>query len=41
MAQLNTTEELDFLIHEAGNDSSKLLAWLAVEKDIAWGLGNA
>jgi hypothetical protein len=85
MAQLNTTEELDFLIHEAGNDSSKLLAqavqegihllfkrhvteayinkqldrekallligaeelseidyaWQAVEKDIAWGLGNA
>ena len=85
MAQLNTTKELDFLIHETGKDSSTLLAqavqegihilfkrqvteayinkhidreqallligaeeltavdyaWQAVEKDIAWGLGNA
>lgn len=26
MAQLNTTKELDFLIHETGKDSSVLLA---------------
>jgi hypothetical protein len=86
MAQsLNTTRELDFLIHETGKDSSTLLAqavqegihlifrrhvaeayinnqldrekallllgseeitsldyaWQSIEKDIAWGLGNA
>jgi hypothetical protein len=85
MAQLDTTKELDFLLHETGKDSASVLAqavqegihilfkrqvteayvnkridrsqallylgavelgeidyaWQAVEKDIAWGLGNA
>jgi len=84
MARLDTTKELDFLIHETGKDSANLLAsavqegihilfkrhvaeayigsrisreqavmligaaelseieyaWQAIEKDIAWGLGN-
>ena len=33
MARLNTTNELDFLIHETGKDSSSLLAQ-AVEEGI-------
>jgi len=85
MAQLDTTKELDFLLHETGKDSASVLAqavqegvhilfkrqvaeayinkridrsqailmlgavefeqidyaWQSVEKDIAWGLGNA
>lgn len=85
MAQIDTTHELDFLLHESGKDSASLLAqamqegihvlfkrqvieayiskqipreqalamlgsdvlseieyaWLAVENDIAWGIGNA
>lgn len=84
MPQLDTTKELDFLLHETGTDSSSLLAqavqegihilfkrhvaeayvnhriernqaemllgsvelneieyaWQALQKDVAWGLGN-